>query len=154
MRFRREWRSISERLPAIAGLALTVSSVWFFAPPGFQGYNGMVYTTTDIPLEGGKGVFLATGPQNASRFSQIELPMLGIGGADNRAQAPPSPAQEIRLKSPSAEATVSGCPENHALPVAGKGRVRVNPPGWALGADVTPPCPVQPRKEQLQCSPL
>jgi hypothetical protein len=48
-------------------------------PPGFQGYNGMVYTTTDIPLEGKKGIFLATGPAGATRFSQIELPMLDRG---------------------------------------------------------------------------
>ena len=45
-------------------------------PPGFQGYNGMVYTTTDIPLEERKAIFLAIRPANAIRFSQIELPIL------------------------------------------------------------------------------
>jgi hypothetical protein len=36
----------------------------------------MVYTTTDIPLEGRKAIFLAIRPANATRFSQIELPIL------------------------------------------------------------------------------
>jgi len=48
------------------------------APPGFQGYNGMVYTTTDIPLEGKQAVYLAIRPANAARFSQVELPDLGM----------------------------------------------------------------------------
>jgi len=46
------------------------------APPGLQGYNGMVYTTTDIPLEGKQAIFLAIRPANAARFSQVELPDL------------------------------------------------------------------------------
>ncbi|MDP2899104.1 MAG: hypothetical protein Q8Q12_21410 [bacterium] len=45
-------------------------------PPGFQRYNGMVHTATDIPLEGRKAVFLAVRPANATRLSQIELPIL------------------------------------------------------------------------------
>ena len=44
------------------------------APPGFQGYNGMVYMTTDIPLEGKRAVYLAIRPANTARFSQVELP--------------------------------------------------------------------------------
>jgi len=59
------------------------------APPGFQGYNGMVYTTSDpafaaasaesaIPLEGKQAIFLAIRPANAARFSQVELPDLRV----------------------------------------------------------------------------
>ena len=46
------------------------------APPGFQGYNGMVYTTSDIPVEGRQTVFLAIRPANAACLSQVELPDL------------------------------------------------------------------------------
>jgi len=46
------------------------------APPGFQLYNGMVYTTSDIPLEGKQAVYLAIRPANAARFRQVELPDL------------------------------------------------------------------------------
>ncbi|MCY2953585.1 MAG: hypothetical protein NTU53_16640 [Planctomycetota bacterium] len=46
-------------------------------PPGVGGYNGMVYTTTDVPLDGKKTVFLGIRPEDASRFSQTELPILG-----------------------------------------------------------------------------
>jgi hypothetical protein len=49
------------------------------SPPGFQGYDATVYTPTDVPLEGCMGVFLAFRPQNPTRFSQIELPMLDRG---------------------------------------------------------------------------
>jgi hypothetical protein len=41
-------------------------------PPDFQWYNKMVYTTTGIPLEGRKAVFLGIRPANATCFSQIE----------------------------------------------------------------------------------
>jgi len=46
-------------------------------PPGVGGYNGMVYTTTDVPTEGKSVIFLGMRPEKASRFSQIELPILG-----------------------------------------------------------------------------
>jgi len=36
----------------------------------------MVYTTSDIPLEGRKAIFLAIRPANAIAFSQIKLPIL------------------------------------------------------------------------------
>jgi len=45
-------------------------------PPGVAGYNGMVYTTTDVPLEGKKAIFLGVRPEGATRFSQIKLPIL------------------------------------------------------------------------------
>lgn len=47
-------------------------------PPGWQGYNGMVYTTTQLPLAGKPKVYLAIKPENATLFSQIELPMKRI----------------------------------------------------------------------------
>jgi hypothetical protein len=36
----------------------------------------MVYTTTDIPLEGRKAISLGIRPANAIRLPQIELPIL------------------------------------------------------------------------------
>jgi len=45
-------------------------------PPGVGGYNGMVYSTTDVPLEGKKAIFLGIRPEGATRLSQIELPIL------------------------------------------------------------------------------
>jgi hypothetical protein len=45
------------------------------APPGFQGYNGMVYTTTDLALAGRAAVFLGIRPENSQTFSQIALPL-------------------------------------------------------------------------------
>jgi hypothetical protein len=48
------------------------------APPGFQGYNGMVYTTSDIPVEGRQAIFLAIRPANAACFWQVELPGLRV----------------------------------------------------------------------------
>lgn len=45
-------------------------------PPGFQGYNGMVYATTALPLTGKAKVYLAIKPENSAVFSQIALPLL------------------------------------------------------------------------------
>jgi len=45
-------------------------------PPGDGGYNGMVYSTTEIPLAGKTEVFLAIKPENAKLFSLIRLPLL------------------------------------------------------------------------------
>ena len=45
------------------------------APRGWQGYNGMLYTTNLLPLAGKKTLFLAIKPANSQRFSQIELPL-------------------------------------------------------------------------------
>jgi len=58
-------------------LAIGTSSMTIITPPGVGGYNGMVYTTTDVPLDGKKTVFLGTRPENAGRFLQIELPIPG-----------------------------------------------------------------------------
>jgi hypothetical protein len=47
------------------------------APRGDLGYNGMVYDTTQLPLKanGARTLYLAIKPQNASLFSQIDLPL-------------------------------------------------------------------------------
>jgi hypothetical protein len=74
------------------------------APPGFQGYNGMVYTTTDIPLEGRQAIFFAIRPANAARFSQVELPDLPGGLVREHLRLPgfdpdeAVPAVAIRLR--------------------------------------------------------
>jgi hypothetical protein len=44
-------------------------------PPGWQGYNGMVYDTTALPLAGRSVVYLAIKPQNSSLFTQVVLPL-------------------------------------------------------------------------------
>jgi hypothetical protein len=45
------------------------------SPPGWQGYNHMLYVTTKLPLVGKRTVFLAIKPEGAKLFSQIELPL-------------------------------------------------------------------------------
>ena len=44
-------------------------------PPGWQGYNGMVYDTTALPLAGHSVVYIAIKPQNSDLFSQIAIPL-------------------------------------------------------------------------------
>ncbi len=44
-------------------------------PPGWQGYNGMLYATRALPLEGHPVVYIAIKPQNSRRFSQISIPL-------------------------------------------------------------------------------
>src|SRR3989304_6883974 len=44
-------------------------------PPGWQGYNGMVYDTTSLPLSGQSRVYIAIKPQNSTLFSQIIIPL-------------------------------------------------------------------------------
>jgi hypothetical protein len=46
-------------------------------PPGYQGYNGMIYDTTAINLSGRSVVYLAIKPQNSAVFSQIAFPISG-----------------------------------------------------------------------------
>lgn len=45
------------------------------APPGKQDRNGMVYDTTALPLVGRTTLFIAVKPTNASRFSQVAIPL-------------------------------------------------------------------------------
>jgi len=44
-------------------------------PPGWQGYNGMLYSTTKLPLAGKEKVYLAIKPEGAGLFSEIALPL-------------------------------------------------------------------------------
>jgi hypothetical protein len=46
-------------------------------PPGYQGYNGMVYDTTSINISGKSTIYLAIKPQNSSAFSQVSFPLTG-----------------------------------------------------------------------------
>lgn len=46
------------------------------APPGWQGYNGMVYDTTAINVSGKSLIYLAIKPQNSNLFSQVALPLV------------------------------------------------------------------------------
>ena len=42
-------------------------------PPGWQGYNGMFYDTTALPLAGHSVVYIAIKPQNSNLFTQIAV---------------------------------------------------------------------------------
>jgi hypothetical protein len=52
-------------------------------PPGWQGYNGMVYATTALPLEGHPAVYIAIKPRNSRLFSQIAIPLRGMKSPEN-----------------------------------------------------------------------
>tara|TARA_R110001599_G_scaffold229345_1_gene428520 strand:- start:1943 stop:3076 length:1134 start_codon:yes stop_codon:yes gene_type:complete len=58
-------------------------------PPGWQGYNGMNWSTTDINVEGKSAIFIAIKPQNSSLFRQIRIPISGTA-AQSLAQPPAS----------------------------------------------------------------
>jgi len=58
-------------------------------PQGWQGYNGMVYDTKAIPLEGREVVYVAIKPRGSDRFSQIALPL-----KKGPARSGPTPAKE------------------------------------------------------------
>lgn len=45
------------------------------APLGESRANGMLYDTTELPLEGRRVVYIAIKPQNAATFSQIAVPL-------------------------------------------------------------------------------
>ncbi len=44
-------------------------------PPGWQGYNGMEWSTSSIDVSGRSVVYIAIKPQNASGFRQIAIPL-------------------------------------------------------------------------------
>lgn len=56
-------------------------------PPGWAGYNGMVYETSGINMSGQNTLYLAIKPQNSSTFSQIAVPLTG---ASTTVPNPPS----------------------------------------------------------------
>jgi hypothetical protein len=49
------------------------------SPPGWQGYNGMEYSTKKLNVSGRKVVYIAIKPQNSNRFRQIAIPLSGTG---------------------------------------------------------------------------
>ncbi len=55
--------------------AATPAPSGIITPPGWQGYSGMVYDTTALPLAGHLVVFIAIKPQNSDLFSQIAVPL-------------------------------------------------------------------------------
>jgi hypothetical protein len=60
------------------------------SPPGWQGYNGMEYSTRSINMSGQKVVYIAIKPQNSSRFREIAMPL----------SATSSPPTQKPLKAP------------------------------------------------------
>lgn len=53
--------------------AATPAPGGIITPPGWQGYNGMVYDTTALSLAGHSVVYIAIKPQNSDTFSQIAV---------------------------------------------------------------------------------
>lgn len=56
-------------------------------PPGWQGYNGMVYDTTGINVAGKSRIYFAIKPQNSNVFTQVSFP---LSSADTKTPLPPS----------------------------------------------------------------
>lgn len=56
------------------GEAIPAPEGWV-TPLGWQGYNGMVYESTEIPLARCLGVYLGIRPENSDLFSQVFLPL-------------------------------------------------------------------------------
>jgi hypothetical protein len=57
-------------------------------PPGWQGYNGMVYDTTAINVSGESAIYLAIKPKNSSMFSQVRFPIEGVTDSTQPPAAP------------------------------------------------------------------
>ena len=55
--------------------AATRAQKGIIKPPGWQGYNGMVYATQALPLARHPVVYIAIKPQNSKLFSQIAVPL-------------------------------------------------------------------------------
>jgi hypothetical protein len=56
-------------------------------PPGWQGYNGMVYDSNLVPTAGHPTLYVAVKPENSSLFKQIAIPLV----------APPAPPESAYL---------------------------------------------------------
>jgi hypothetical protein len=76
---RNEVRYAFSDIHSIGWNAATPAPGGTITPPGYQGYNGMIYDTTGINLSGRSVVYLAIKPENSSVFSQIALPVSGAG---------------------------------------------------------------------------
>jgi hypothetical protein len=61
-------------------------------PPGWQGYNGMVYDTTNLPLSGKTNVYIAIKPQNATLFSQVVIPL------SSSSDSPPAAPRNLSIR--------------------------------------------------------
>ena len=61
--------------------AATPAPNGILTPPGSQGYSGMVYDTTSLPLAGHSVVYIAIKPENSPNglFSEIAVPIYGVG---------------------------------------------------------------------------
>ena len=61
--------------------AATPAPNGILTPPGSQGYSGMVYDSTALPLAGHSVVYIAIKPENSPNglFSEIAVPIYGVG---------------------------------------------------------------------------
>lgn len=66
-----EVRYSTQNIHGIGWSAATPAPSGIISPPGYQGYNGMVYNTTAIPAA--SVIYFAIKPENSSIFSQISL---------------------------------------------------------------------------------
>lgn len=66
------------------------------SPPGYQGYNGMVYDTTAINVSGNSTIYLAIKPQNSNVFSQVAFPLTGAPATPT--PTPLSPPSNLTIK--------------------------------------------------------
>src|SRR6267142_4459968 len=60
--------------------AATAAPNGVITPPGWQGYNGMTYDISSLPLSGHSVVYIAIKPQNSNLFTEIAIP-LGSGSS-------------------------------------------------------------------------
>lgn len=72
---RHEVRYSFSDIHSIGWEAATPAPGGLVRPLGWQGYNGMLYETTEVPLQDRGHVFLAIKPENSDLFSQIWLPL-------------------------------------------------------------------------------
>ena len=73
-----EVRYSTKNIHEIGWAAATPAPNGIITPPGWQGYNGMLYQTTGLKLTG--TIYVAIKPQNSDLFSQITL--TAPGGTD------------------------------------------------------------------------
>ncbi len=81
--------------------AATPAPNGILTPPGWQGYDGMVYDTTALPLAGHSVVYIAIRPENSPNglFSEIAVPIYGVG--QNPAPASASFQSSVSSSTPS-----------------------------------------------------
>jgi len=56
--------------------AATLAPDGIITPPGWQGYNGMYYSTNKINLAGKNKIYIAIKPQGSSVFTQVTIPLI------------------------------------------------------------------------------